>query len=269
VTEVLLYLGTAFWLGASHAIQPGHGKTIAAAYIVGARGRPADAWVLGVFVTLSHVSGIVAVGLLTALYLRGSTPGKIEAWLAVGTGVLTIIIGFWTLWTQRQLLRPGATLAGQITHEHDGGGEPHTHDGLAPHSHGPHEQAGAHSHGFGFKHTHSTDVVTQTNRPSLLVLIGLGIVGGLAPDPAALSAFLNAMFAGKIMLGLFAVLMFSLGFAAVLVGVGITAAKVGEKILDWLTGAWAARAQVATSLLIVVVGCWLTWQGWSVLQRLA
>ena len=59
--EGLFYLMTSFWLGAVHAATPGHGKTIAASYIVGVRGRPVDALVLGIFVTLSHTSGIVLV----------------------------------------------------------------------------------------------------------------------------------------------------------------------------------------------------------------
>src|SRR4029077_7056732 len=103
--EALLLLATNFVYGAYHAIQPGHGKTIAAAYIVGARGRPVDAWILGIFVTLSHTSGIVLVGVLASLGLPGLGSHRIEAWLAVATGVLVILLGLWTLWTQRQLFQ--------------------------------------------------------------------------------------------------------------------------------------------------------------------
>ena len=67
--EAVFYILSSFWAGAVHAATPGHGKTIAAAYIVGARGRPIDAVILGVFVTLSHVSGIVLVGVLASLGL--------------------------------------------------------------------------------------------------------------------------------------------------------------------------------------------------------
>jgi High-affinity nickel-transport protein len=67
MVEGLLYLVSSFWLGAVHAATPGHGKTIAASYIVGARGRPVDALVLGIFVTLSHTSGIVLVAALATL----------------------------------------------------------------------------------------------------------------------------------------------------------------------------------------------------------
>ncbi|MBV8399324.1 MAG: hypothetical protein JOZ17_11375, partial [Acetobacteraceae bacterium] len=45
--EAFFYLASSFWAGAVHAATPGHGKTISAAYIVGARGRPVDAVILG------------------------------------------------------------------------------------------------------------------------------------------------------------------------------------------------------------------------------
>src|SRR5437899_2344097 len=97
----VFYLVSSFWLGALHAATPGHGKTIAAAYIVGARGRPVDAWILGIFVTLSHTSGIVLVGVLASLGLPGLESKRLEVWLKVLTGVLIIAIGLWTRWTQR------------------------------------------------------------------------------------------------------------------------------------------------------------------------
>ena len=93
--EGILYLLTSFWLGAVHAATPGHGKTIAAAYIVGARGRPVDALVLGIFVTLSHTSGIVLVAVLATLGSTWLIPQRVEAYLALGTGVLVIGIGCW------------------------------------------------------------------------------------------------------------------------------------------------------------------------------
>ena len=65
-------VASSFWAGAAHAVTPGHGKTIAAAYIVGTRGKPIDAVILGIFVTLSHTSGIVLVGVLSSTWLRRS-----------------------------------------------------------------------------------------------------------------------------------------------------------------------------------------------------
>jgi nickel/cobalt exporter len=102
--EALFYILSSFWAGAVHAATPGHGKTIAAAYIVGARGRPLDAVLLGVFVTLSHTSGIVLVGVLASLGSARLVPRVVEAYLALGTGVLVVGLGLWMLWTQRELL---------------------------------------------------------------------------------------------------------------------------------------------------------------------
>jgi nickel/cobalt exporter len=273
--DVLFFLATSFWLGAVHAATPGHGKTIAAAYIVGARGRPIDAWILGVFVTLSHTSGIVLVGVLASLGLPGMVPQRIEAWLALATGLLIILIGAWTLWTQRALFplagwgsRPGPE-AHVHDHDHD-----HVHDHLHPHDHAHshdhvHDHAhgeavpGYHSHGFGFKHTHNVELVSGSSRPSLWVLIGLGVAGGLLPDPVALGILLNALAQGKVMLGLMTVLVFSLGFALTLVAVGVIAAFIGKRILDWLAGPWPARIQIATSVIIVVVGVVLSAIAWQ------
>jgi len=97
-----------------------------------------------------------------------------------------------------------------------------------------------------------------SNRPSLWILIWLGIAGGLLPDPASLVLLMNALVSGKVMLALAGVLSFSIGFAAVLVAVGIVAAWVGKKILDWVAGPGAARLQIGTSLVMIVVGVVLT-----------
>src|SRR5437899_12741763 len=106
MAEALVLLVSSFWLGAVHAATPGHGKTIAAAYIVGARGRPVDALVLGIFVTLSHTSGIVLVAVLASLGSAWLIPHRVEASLAFLTGVLAIGIGVWMLATQRAALLP-------------------------------------------------------------------------------------------------------------------------------------------------------------------
>jgi len=117
MTEAIFYLASSFWLGALHAATPGHGKTIAAAYIVGARGRPADALVLGIFVTLSHVSGIVMVALLASLGAAWSVPARIEAYLALIAGLLVVAIGLWMLRAQSAVLL-GHAPPGEPIHPH-------------------------------------------------------------------------------------------------------------------------------------------------------
>jgi nickel/cobalt transporter (NicO) family protein len=243
--EGALYLVTSFWLGAVHAATPGHGKTIAAAYIVGARGRPVDALVLGIFVTLSHTSGIVLVAVLATLGSSWLIPQRVEAYLALGTGILVIGIGCWMLRTQMRLLpAPAAEPAHAHAHPH-------------PHSHGPHY----HSHGWGVTHSHDIERITQL-RPKLAILLGLGIAGGLLPDPGALAILLAALASGKLILGLLTVLVFSVGFASVLIVVGVVAARVGQLILTWLSSRWVGWIQIGAALLILVVGLVLTANAW-------
>jgi nickel/cobalt exporter len=293
----LFYIFSSFWAGAVHAATPGHGKTIAAAYIVGARGRPIDAVILGVFVTLSHTSGIVLVGGLASLGSAWFVPQRIEAYLALAMGILVIGLGAWMLWTQRHLmafalgepLGSAAVPAGMApsiagsafaapegqpahahwhdhahTHDHDDGHDhahehPHDHDHDHEHEHGHAnaEAAGWHSHGWGTYHAHRLDLVTD-NRPKLAVLLTLSIAGGLLPDPAALAILLAALSSGKVLLGVTTVLVFSLGFASALVVVGVIAAQLGRKIEQWFDSIWAIRVQIATSLLILVMGFVLT-----------
>ena len=116
-----------------------------------------------------------------------------------------------------------------------------------------------HRHGWGTYHAHRLDLVTQS-RPALGVLLALGIAGGILPDPTALALLLAALSGGKVLLGLLTVLVFSLGFAATLVVVGIVAAKAGQRVLEWLSSLWAVRLQIATTLLIIGVGVVLTVQ---------
>jgi nickel/cobalt exporter len=260
VRELVFFVASSFWAGAAHAATPGHGKTIAAAYIVGARGKPIDAVILGIFVTLSHTSGIVLVGALASIGSTWLRAQRVEAYLALAVGIMVIALGLWMLWMQRDFL---ALAMGEsdttLRADRDGAdyAEPahdHVHGRLRDHAHGG--PVVWHSHGFGKVHAHRLDVAE--NRPSLPILLALGIAGGLLPDPAALALLLGALSSGKVLLGLVTVVVFSLGFAATLVAVGIVAAKVGEKVLDWLAGIWMIRLQIATSLLIVGMGVVLT-----------
>jgi nickel/cobalt exporter len=279
--ELLFFITSSFWAGAAHAATPGHGKTIAAAYIVGARGKPIDAVILGIFVTLSHTSGIVLIGVLASLGSTWLRPQRIEAYLAIVVGIMVIVLGLWMLWAQRDLVaramgEPGEPADGDAhahdqdhAHEHD---HDHDHGHDHPHSHGDGEHGHGesvvwHSHGFGKTHSHQLDLVAE-NRPKLPVLLALGIAGGLLPDPAALALLLGALSSGKVLLGLVTVVVFSIGFAMTLVLVGIVAAKVGEKVLDWLASIWMIRLQIATSLLIVAMGVVLTVRAVSELSAL-
>ncbi len=279
MTPSLLYLLSSFWLGGLHAATPGHGKTIAAAYIVGLRGRPVDAVVLGIFVTLSHTFGIILVGVLASLGSAWTVPQRVEAFLAVGTGLLVIGIGFWMLGAQWALLRAGRR-SEKDAHAHSHSAHEHAHDHYHEHGHVHSHRSEAHHHdpdqpnlvrhfrraepayhrhGWGPSHTHDIEALAE-KRPSLPILLWLAIAGGILPDPGALAILLAAVASGKLMLGLFTVIFFSLGFASVLVIVGVVAARVGELVLTWLNSQWLLRLQVGLSLVIIAMGIFLTTQ---------
>jgi nickel/cobalt transporter (NicO) family protein len=304
--ELVFYIVSSFWAGAVHAATPGHGKTIAAAYLVGARGKPIDAVILGVFVTLSHTSGIVLVGVLASMGSAWLVAGQLEMYLALAVGVLIIVLALWMLYMQRHMLAfavghaitvmPARTALGggdfsaveqqplhafgyahphdhDHTHNHDHGHththnhHTHTHDHDHDHDHAhPHPHAhtharspelGLHTHGWGSAHTHQFDLADD-KRPALGALLVLAIAGGILPDPTALAILLAALSSGKVLLGLVTVVVFSLGFAATLVVVGVIAAQVGQQILGWMSGIWAVRVQIATTLLILGMGVVLT-----------
>ncbi|MBV9252077.1 MAG: sulfite exporter TauE/SafE family protein [Acetobacteraceae bacterium] len=229
--------------------------------------------------TLSHTSGIVLVGVLTSLGAGWAAPQKIEAYLSLGMGILVVALGLWMLWTQRELLalaigepaiaRPHShtrTRSHSHAHEHAHAEQHsghHHHSGAHDHAHVhdgiEHDHSmGWHSHGWGTYHSHRLDLVTDDARPKIAVLLALGVAGGLLPDPIALALLLAALSSGKVLLGLATVLVFSLGFAAALVVVGVVAAFVGRRVLDWLSSVWVVRVQIATTLVILGMGCVLT-----------
>jgi len=234
--EGALYLVSSFWLGAVHAATPGHGKTVSAAYLVGTRGRPADALALGIFVTLAHTSGITAFGLLATLG-SATLSQRAESQVSLAMALLIVGIGVWMLASQWRS-------AHRTRHAHE-----HEHE---------HEDAGMHSH-FGVAHAHRPDRLFATSgRPSWMLLLGLGLAGGLLPDPAALAVFLAAIASGKLVLGLLTVLVFSLGFASVLILVGMLVGRVGQSALRRIDVRWLEWLNVATASVIVLVGLTLT-----------
>lgn len=192
-------------LGALHALEPGHGKTIVAAYLVGSRGTARHAVLLGIVVTAAHTAGVYLLGVITLYASRYIVPEQLYPWLGAISGLsvagLSIFI-FLRHWT-------GET------------GE---------HSHTPGEQ---HSHWFlsMFKQLARTEPANRAANSegspveralSLRELCMLGITGGIVPCPAALVVLLSAFSLHRIGFGLFLITAFSLGLAAVLVIVGLT-----------------------------------------------
>jgi ABC-type nickel/cobalt efflux system permease component RcnA len=89
---LLSLLVAAFW-GAAHALTPGHGKAIVAGYLIGSRGRPRHAVLLGLIVTVTHTAGVFALGLVTLLLSHLIVPERLYPWLTVASGLLVVIVG--------------------------------------------------------------------------------------------------------------------------------------------------------------------------------
>ena len=98
-------LSVAFFLGAAHALTPGHGKSIVAAYLVGSRGRISDAVYLGAVVTVTHTASVFVLGLATLYASQRVTLDRIYPWIAFSSGVLVTVIGACLLWRRLEAHR--------------------------------------------------------------------------------------------------------------------------------------------------------------------
>src|SRR3984885_13620321 len=185
----------AFGLGALHALEPGHGKTIVAAYLVGSRGTARHALLLGLIVTVSHTAGVFALGAITLYASRYIVPEQLYPWLGVFSGLTIAGLGGY------MFLRRWSGL--DLDHSHSAG----------------------QIHGHWFSSSKQRIAAPEPNEPakpiSLYQLFALGITGGIIPCPAALVVLLSAFALHRIGLGFFLIIAFSLGLAAVLISFGM------------------------------------------------
>jgi nickel/cobalt transporter (NicO) family protein len=196
---IALSMLAAFFWGAAHALTPGHGKAVVAAYLIGARGTARHAGILGLTVTLTHTAGVFILGAVTLYLSRYILPEVLYPWLSVASGVLVVLIGLALLYRHLE----------KSSHDKNAG---HTH------SHGEHSHVHhTHSHGG---HTHS-HLPADGSKVTWRGLIALGVSGGLVPCPAALVLLLGAISLDRLGFGMVLVLAFSAGLAIVLTGIGL------------------------------------------------
>ncbi len=223
----------AIGLGGLHALEPGHGKTIVAAYLVGSRGTAAHAVLLGLIVTISHTAGVFALGAITLYASRYIVPEQLYPWLGLFSGLTIVVLGCYMA-----LRRLTGT--------------------AADHSHLPGE---SYSHWSFFKRTPSENnakraEASSVGSVSLTQLVALGITGGIIPCPAALIVLLSAVALHRISLGFFLIVDFSVGLAAVLIGFGMLTVFArrfmsGRAIDGPLTPRWLP---LASSAFITMLG---------------
>lgn len=290
----LLAIGMALVLGASHAVLPGHGKTVMAAYIAGRQGSVRDAVMVGATVTATHTGGVLALGL--ALTVSTTLAGEVVlGWLGVASGLLIAGLGFSLVMNARR--------GGQRWHGHSHGPGGHTHGPVEPHGHVHDDHRRPHDdhphdhddHGHGHHHSHGDHIEThdhdhggvlvatatkRVNTATVLVdappvyahhpakpvsrrgLFGMGIAGGLVPSPSALVVLLSAIALGRTAFGIVLVLAYGIGMAGTLTLAGVLLVRLRDRYAERSSDGrgraflrrWGRIAPFATAGLVVVVG---------------
>jgi ABC-type nickel/cobalt efflux system permease component RcnA len=210
---ILASLAAALFWGAAHALSPGHGKTIVTAYLIGKRGTPKDAALLGGIVTLTHTIGVFALGLVTLALSQWIVPDQLYPWIDLVAGVMVVGIGL-------------AVLRSRAAH------------------------AVAHQHGHEHHHHHGHDHEHDISRRSLLAV---GVSGGLLPCPSALVVLLAAISLHRLVFGLVLIVAFSLGLALSITGIGLGAILAKKAFAGRSFDGVLIRALPAVSALVIVV----------------
>lgn len=261
--DTIVYLLSAFALGAGHALEPGHGKTVVGAYLVGTRGRAIDAVLLGVIVTLTHTAGVLALGALALLASAYVSQQAISRFLQLPAGLLVLIVGLFVL---RDAARMFARSRHSTSHAHQRAPQHAQEDGAAREHNSEHssEHNSEHDH----EHGHVHPALPSDQAPGLGVLVTLGVSGGLIPCPTALAVLLAAIGNGQATLGLISVIVFSIGLTVVLVVIGLMMVGASTLARQRLPGPGLARwARLASGLLVTGLGVYMTieafiYQGW-------
>jgi len=246
--EYLMLAISSFGLGALHALEPGHGKTVVGAYLVGSKGRVSDAVLLGLVVTLTHSGSVILLAILSTVAAAYFVPATVQKVLEVVSGALVVGVGGWMLGVRIRQARRG-----DEPHNHN---RDHSHEHEHDHCHG-HDHSHEHSHG-GHSHSHEHSLAPG-ERPTLWQLITLGVSGGIVPCPAALAVLLAAVSYGRFVRGLSLVIVFSVGMAAVLVAIGIVMVKAADYAGRYVAESrWTKTVPIVSAAMITLVGIGLT-----------
>src|SRR5208282_174932 len=213
-TAALIAVG----LGALHALEPGHGKTIVAAYLVGSRGTSKHAVFLGLIVTAAHTAGVYLLGAVTLYASKYIFPEHLYPWLGVISGLTIAVLACFLMlraWTGE-----------------DGG---HSHEDGAFHSHwfSSLGKRRVQESGVGSLGDDSSASLQKPKTVSLAQLLTFGVTGGIIPCPAALVVLLSAISLHRVGLGLFLIIAFSGGLAAVLISIGLLMVYARQFVARW------------------------------------
>jgi nickel/cobalt transporter (NicO) family protein len=216
---ILASLGAALFWGMAHALSPGHGKAIVAAYLVGQRGTVRQAALLGVIVTITHTVGVFALGAVTLLLSQFVVPDDLYPWLNLAAGLLVLCVG-------------ASVLRARWAHHR--------------------AHARGHNHQHGPDHDHAHDLTRRS-------LVAVGVSGGLLPCPSALVVLLAAISLHRVAFGMLLVFAFSVGLALTITGIGLVAvlARDAFRRLSF-EGRLVSLLPAASAVAILVAGLLMT-----------
>ena len=236
---MLVALLLAFGFGALHAIGPGHGKTLMAAYLVGAGGRARQAVAVGGAVAVMHTASVLALGFVVLTATEVFAPERVYPWLGLGSGLIALGLGAALLVSML-----GAWGGTASAHDHRGRDLGHEHD----------------RHGHGHRHPHSAPDAPVLSRRGLFAL---AVAGGILPSPTALVVLLAAVALDRVGYGLGLIVAFSLGLAAALVAVGLVALRARDAVSRRMSSRFARVVPVASASAIATLGLVLTVRGFE------
>lgn len=257
--QAWLFVPSAILLGALHGLEPGHSKTMMAAFIVAIRGTVLQAALLGLAATVSHTLVVWVVALAGLQLGQGWDAATTEPYFQVASAVLIVGVALWMMartWREQH-----------SHHHHDGHHHDHEHDHDRGHHHGHHhhhddepEDAHARAHAEEIRRRFDGQPVTTGQ----IVLFGL--TGGLIPCPAAITVLLLCLQLKEVALGGVLVLCFSIGLALTLMSAGVVAALGMRHAERRWSGAFdriARQAPYVSGALILAVGLYVGLHGLS------
>lgn len=267
-----LFIPSAILLGALHGLEPGHSKTMMAAFIVAVRGTLKQAVLLGLAATVSHTAVVWLVAMAGLWFGRGWDAQTSEPWFQLISGILIVLIACWMLrrtWLESRTHQRDRDHNHNHNHNHD-----HDHDHDHHHAHHHPHQHHPHAHPLvataewqdAHQRAHAEEINRRFNgqRVTTGQIVLFGLTGGLIPCPASITVLLICLQLKKVSLGATLVMSFSVGLALTLVASGAIAALSLKHVANRWPGLndLSRKAPWISGALIIVVGCYMLLHGW-------
>lgn len=260
------FIPGAILLGALHGLEPGHSKTMMAAFIVAIRGTLKQAILLGLAATLSHTVVVWVIAMAGMWFGRGWDAQTAEPWFQLLSGVIIIVIALWMLW---RTWRESRGAHDHHHHDHDHHHHDHEHEHEHHHNHDHHHDLVEADWQDAHQRAHAEEINRRFKGQEVTTgqIVVFGLTGGLIPCPASITILLICLQLKHVALGATLVLSFSVGLALTLVASGAIAA-IGLKHVSkrWSGfGELSRKAPWFSGALIILVGLYMMGHGISAL----